>query len=48
MNMSVSDRFGRHAGIDQSKIEKDTRKKLEMLWVMAVEGGSEVYLLVKK
>ena len=47
MNMSVSDRCGRHAEVDQSKIEEDTRKKLETLWVMAV-GGGEVYLLVKK
>jgi hypothetical protein len=38
---------GRHAEVDQSKIEEDARKKLEMQWVMAV-GGGEVYLLVKK
>ncbi len=47
MNMSVSDRCERHAEVDQSKIEKDARKKLELQWVMAV-GGDEVYLLVKK
>ena len=41
------DRCGRHAEVDQSKIEEDTRKKLELQWVMAVEGG-EVHLLVKK
>ena len=47
MNMSVSDRYGRHAEVDQSKIEEDSKKKLELQWVMAV-GGGEVYLLVKK
>jgi hypothetical protein len=33
--------------VDQSKIEEDTRKKLEMLCVMVVEGG-EVHIQVKK
>ena len=47
MNMSVSDRCGRHVEVDQSKIEEDARKKLELQLVMAV-GGGEVYLLVKK
>ena len=47
MNMSVSDRCERHAEVDQSKIEEDSKKKLELQWVMAV-GGGEVYLLVKK
>ena len=47
MNMSVSDRCERHAEVDQSKIEEDSKKKLEMLWIMAL-GGGEVYLLVKK
>ena len=47
MNMSVSDRCERHAEVDQSKIEEDSKKKLELQWVMAV-GGGEVFLLVKK
>ncbi len=47
MNMSFSDRCDRHAEVDQSKIEKDSKKKLELQWVMAV-GGGEVYLLVEK
>ena len=47
INMRVSDCSGRCIDVDQSNIEEDVIKKLEMLWVMAV-GGGEVYLLVKK
>ena len=37
--MRCSDCSERHAEVDQSKIEEDSKKKQELQWVMAVGGG---------